>query len=149
MPGPSYYNYKYNTFGSQCPRREAQERADKAGDGFPALKSQEYRIGVTCHHGQSRDTHPQHILPGEASGDPDGGIAFGDIEQQGHDAGGPSRGAHDGGGADIAAAGRAHIGAGFPFDQNVSERNRAEQVRDNYNSERNDTFMRGTSARLV
>src|SRR5258708_5640828 len=149
MPRLNYYNYKYNSLDGEGPRSQAQKSADKTRHSFPAFETQEDRVGMAGHHCQGRQAHPKHILPSQAPRDPNRSVALGNIQKQGHDAGRPACSAHYVGGANIAAARRAHIGAGFPSDQKVSERNRAEQVRDQQNRERNHDLVSGNSASLV
>src|SRR5262245_10054419 len=90
-------------------RGQAEIGAGEAGDGFAALAAEEDGEGVSGHDGEGGGGHPQRAFGGEIAGEPDGGVALGDVEEEGRSAGGPAGGAQDVGGADVAAPGGANV----------------------------------------
>ncbi len=74
------------------------------------------------------DHHPANIAVGEMRGEPDGGVAFAGVEQQGENSGEFSGVARDVGGADIAAADGADVWAALCFYDEQAEGDRTEKI---------------------
>ena len=82
------------------------------------------------HDGQRGGAHPLDVPAGEPAFQPHGQVAFGHIQQQ---SGHPRRaaaGTQDISGADVAAAGSAHVAPRGQLYQQISEGDAAQQIRD-------------------
>ena len=119
----------------------------KLATALPPLKPRNTGISMSGHHRQSRHV-PQRLSSSIDARDPNRQVAFGDIEQQGRHAGQPAGGPQNIGGADVAAARRADIAAGFPFapagnrkESSPANRRRPNQKRDHHSLERNSASL--------